>query len=153
MTIKVSIEINREFDVSAGFDRAFGVLSNVPVSVSHFPKVDQLVDLGNNTFRWEMNKIGVHDYSLQTIYAAKYLSDKSNGSIVWKKVPGVGNAEVEGSWKVTETGSGCHVVLVTTGVMTLPLPSLLKLAVSPIVKHEFNALVDKYINNLQAALV
>ncbi|PIE44521.1 MAG: hypothetical protein CSA50_00075 [Gammaproteobacteria bacterium] len=153
MAIKVSIVIKREFDVSAGFDQTFDVLANVPESARHFPKVDQLVALGDNTFRWEMVKIGVDKYSLQTVYAAKYTSDKPNGSIVWEKVPGVGNGEVEGSWKVTETPSGCHLVYAIKGVMTLPLPNLLKLAISPIVKHEFSTLVDKYINNLQASLV
>lgn len=152
MTISITIEINREFDVAADIEKTFALLADVPKSASYFPKVEQLVDMENGVYRWEMEKIGVDKHALQTIYACKYESDSAANIIVWTPVKGVGNSEVRGSWRLTSKGKGTHVVFNTNGVLSLPLPSLLKLAVSPVVKHEFNALVDKYIDNLHKAL-
>lgn len=151
MAITITIEISREFTVPASFDTVFDLLSDVPRSAGHFPKVDQLVDLGDNTYRWEMEKIGVDKHALQTIYACHYESDKNNGRITWTPIKGEGNGVVSGSWAITETSEGTHIVFVTEAEMKLPLPSLLKLAISPVVKHEFNSLVDTYTDNLKAA--
>ncbi|WP_250654954.1 SRPBCC family protein [Alkalimarinus coralli] len=150
MAINITIEINRDFVVPASFDKVFDLLSDVPASGSHFPKVDQLVDLGNNTYRWEMEKIGVDKHALQSVYACHYESDKETGSIVWKPVKGEGNGLVSGNWKIVPVEEGTHLTFTTEAKMTLPLPSLLKLAISPVVKHEFNSLIDTYTNNLKA---
>ena len=42
-------------------------------------------------------------------------------------------------------------VVQTSAELTVPLPSLLKLAISPVIKHEFNSLVDTYMSNLKKA--
>ena len=149
MAISIPIEINRTFDVKADFDTVFDTLANVPESASHFPKVDQLVPLGDNAYRWEMQKIGVDKHALQTIYACSYEADKAKGTIVWKPVKGVGNSEVSGTWHIRRDGDRTQLKFNTKGIMELPLPGLLKLAISPVVKHEFNALVDTYIENLK----
>lgn len=149
MAISVSIEINRDFDVNADFDRVFDLLANVPESASFFPKVDRLIPLENGAYRWEMQKMGVDKHSLQTVYACTYKADRERGQIEWAPIKGVGNGSVSGSWKVERNGSGTRLRFHTQGTLELPLPGLLKLAVSPVVKHEFNALVDTYIQNLQ----
>lgn len=149
MAISITIEINRDFTVPASFDKVFDLLSDVPASGSHFPKVDQLIDLGNSTYRWEMEKIGVDKHALQSIYACRYESDKSAGTIVWKPIKGEGNGLVSGNWKITPVDEGTHITFATEAKMTLPLPSLLKLAISPVVKHEFNSLIDTYTENLK----
>jgi len=56
MAITVEINLGYEFDVKAKASDVFAVLSDVPTSASHFPKVDQLVDLGGGAYRWEMEK-------------------------------------------------------------------------------------------------
>ncbi len=149
MAIKLTIEVHREFTVPASIDTVFDLLSDVPRSASFFPKVDQLIDLNDGVFRWEMEKISVGKHSLQSIYACHYESNKAEGSIVWKAVKGVGNGLVSGNWKLTDTTEGTHIVFATDADMTLPLPSLLKLAISPVVKHEFNGLIDTYTQNLK----
>lgn len=152
MAITVAIELNRDIELPASYDKAFELLSDVPRSASHFPKVNKLVDLGDNTYRWEMEKIGVDKHSIQSVYASKYRSDKDTGKITWEPVKGEGNGVVRGSWTLTRvddhlTRAKFH----TTAELTLPLPGLLKLAISPVVKHEFNGLVDTYMKNLKKA--
>jgi len=152
MAINVTINIEKEFTVPASLESVYKVLADVPVSASYFPKVNQLVELGDNSFRWEMEKIGVDKHALQTIYACQYAGDINEGKITWSAIKGEGNSQVNGSWILKRTPSGGTVITFSTiGKLTLPLPSLLKLAVSPVVKHEFSSLVDTYVDNLTKA--
>ncbi len=148
MAVTVSIDLGYEFAVKAPFDKVFAVLSDVPKSASFFPKVDKLVDLGDNTYRWEMAKIGVASISLQTIYASKYAVNKAKGTVVWTPVKGEGNALVSGNWKITDNKTSTNIEFATQGDLTLPLPGLMKMVVTPVVEGEFTSMVEKYIDNL-----
>ncbi len=149
MAITVQIDLGYEFEVKAKFDDVFAVLSDVPKSVSHFPKVEQLTDLGDGVYRWEMQKVGTAQVNIQTIYASKYTSDKAKGIVKWTPVQGVGNALVGGNWKLTDhKGKSTKCVLKIDGTVDVPLPGLMKMMVEPVVAAEFEKLVDKYIDNL-----
>jgi len=148
MAITVNIDLGYEFAVKADYATVFDTLSDVPKSASFFPKVDQLVDLGDGVYRWEMAKIGIAQISLQTIYASKYTSNKAKGSVLWTPVPGEGNALVSGSWKISDKKKSTHLVLQLQGELTLPLPGLMKKMIAPVVEAEFEKLVEHYIDNL-----
>lgn len=148
MSITVSIDLGYEFDVKASAKEVFDVLSDVPTSVSHFPKVDKLTDLGDGVFRWEMEKVGTAQVNIQTIYASKYVSNRAKGTVVWTPVKGEGNALVGGSWKITDNKKSTNIVLKIDGQVTVGLPALMKMVVAPVVEGEFEKLVDKYIANL-----
>ena len=148
MAVTVSVTLEREFSVPCGSDFVYEVLSDVPRSVSHFPKVDQLVDLGDNAFRWEMDKIGLGKVYLQTVYACKYVGDAEANTVVWTPVDGVGNGVVNGSWHIAATDAGTSIKFQTVAELTVAVPGLMKLAITPVVKAEFAGLVDKYIGNL-----
>jgi carbon monoxide dehydrogenase subunit G len=148
MAMTVTIDLGYEFTVKANYNTVFDTLSDVPKSASYFPKVDQLVDLGKNTYRWEMAKIGIAQINLQTIYASKYVSNKARGTVVWTPVEGEGNALVSGNWKITDKKNATHLVLHIQGDLTLPLPNLMKKMIAPVVEGEFEKLVEQYIDNL-----
>lgn len=152
MAITVAIELNRQLEIPAGYDEVFDLLADVPRSASYFPKVDKLTDLGDNAYRWEMEKVGVDKHAIQSVYACRYHSDKDAGRITWEPLKGEGNGIVSGSWTVKSEGDNTTAVTFKTSAeLTVPLPSLLKLAISPVIKHEFNSLVDTYMANLKAA--
>jgi carbon monoxide dehydrogenase subunit G len=148
MAVSVDIDLGYEFTVKAPFDEVFDVLSDVPTSVSHFPKVEQLVDMGKGVYRWEMEKVGTAQVNIQTVYASLYVSDRKQGSVVWTPVKGVGNAQVGGSWSIAKAKKGTAITLKTQGTVEVPLPGLMKMVVVPVVKNEFEGLVEKYIDNL-----
>ena len=148
MTVNVTIDLGYEFDVKASAKDVFAVLSDVPVSASHFPKVHQLVDLGDGVYRWEMEKVGTAQVNIQTIYASKYVSNKAKGTVVWTPVKGEGNALVSGSWKIVDNKKSTNIVLKIDAEVVVPLPGLMKMIVAPVVESEFEKLVDKYIANL-----
>ncbi len=148
MTVSVDIDLGYEFAVKATKDEVFAVLADVPVSVSHFPKVNKLVDQGGGVYRWEMEKVGTTQVNIQTIYASKYVADKAKGTVVWTPVPGVGNALVGGSWKIADKKKATSLQLKIKGTVEVPLPGLMKMVVVPVVAGEFEKLVEKYIDNL-----
>ncbi len=148
MTVSVAIDLGYEFTVKASFKEVFDLVSDVPTSASHFPKVDKLTDLGGGVYRWEMKKVGTAQVNIQTVYASKYVSDRKKGSVIWTPVKGVGNAQVSGSWKLTDQKTSTNCVLKITGTVETPLPGLMKMVVVPVVQGEFEKLVEKYVDNL-----
>ena len=148
MTVTVAIDLGYEFTVKAPIKEVFDLVSDVPTSASHFPKVDKLSDLGAGVYRWEMKKVGTAQVNIQTVYASKYVSDRKKGSVIWTPVKGEGNAQVSGSWKVVEGKKGTAVEFKVNGTVDVPLPGLMKMIVVPVVSSEFEGLVEKYIDNL-----
>ena len=148
MTVTVEIDLGYEFAVKAAFKDVFDVLGNVPVSASFFPKVERLVDLGKNAYRWEMASLGVAGASLLSVYASKYTIDRAKGSVVWVPVKGQGNAQISGSWKVTRGKKSTALEFRVCGGVDVPVPGLMQVVVVPVVRNEFETLVEKYIDNL-----
>ena len=148
MSITVKIDLGYEFDVKAKAAEVFDVLSDVPESVSHFPKVEKLTDLGGGVYQWEMEKVGTAQVNIQTVYASKYVSDAARGTVKWTPVKGVGNAQVGGNWKIVDNKKSTGLTLAIQGEIEVPLPGLMKMVVAPVVEGEFEKLVEKYIANL-----
>lgn len=148
MSITVKIDLGYEFDVKAKAAQVFALLSDVPKSVAHFPKVEKLSDLGDGVYQWEMEKVGTSQVNIQTVYASKYVSDKAKGTVKWTPVKGVGNAQVGGHWKIVENPKSTGITLAIQGEVEVPLPGLMKMVVVPVVQGEFEKLVEKYIDNL-----
>ena len=152
MAITVKIDLGYEFEVKAQASEVFEVLSDVPTSVSHFPKVEQLTDMGGGVYQWEMEKVGTAQVNIQTVYASKYTSKfdaaKGKGSVKWTPVKGVGNALVGGHWTIAGHPESTAIELAIQGEIEVPLPGLMKMVVAPVVEGEFEKLVEKYIANL-----
>jgi carbon monoxide dehydrogenase subunit G len=150
MTVKVTIDLNRKLSVAADIDSVFSLLSDVPASAEHFPKVHEITALSDNSYRWDMEKVGLGTYSIQTSYACLYISDSDAKTIVWTPIKGEGNGIVSGKSALTEEATGTNISFNTKAELTLPLPGLLKLGISPLVKLEFSGMVDTYLRNLKS---
>jgi len=153
MSFAVDVNVNKSFRVDTTVGAAFDLLADVPKSVSHFPKVDRLADLGKNCYRWEMERIGLDRYFIQTVYACRYTSSKRDGKVQWEPIAGIGNADVAGRWilkRISE--NSVQVKLTTTARITVALPSLLRLLLAGLIENEFKSLIEQYISNLRATL-
>lgn len=151
MALTASFTLNKDFTVKATTDEVFAVLADVPTSAAHFPRVERLIDLGNNRYQWEMEKIGSGNMSLKTVYACDYTSSKSNGSVVWAPVKAIGNAEISGEWTIKGNkgkAAGTHITLVIHGELSIPMPRLMTAVVTPIVRAEFSSLINDYVASL-----
>jgi len=150
MAFTVDVAITRRLTVQCDYDTCFDTLADVPYSASFFPKVKNLVDLGDETYRWEMEKIGLDVYHIQTIYACEYYWDRDEGWIEWSPVDDVGNARVEGRWELNKVDDNkTKLKLTVKGALELPLPKLSKMMLAPMVKSQFEDMVEEYVENLQ----
>jgi hypothetical protein len=152
MAVVIPISISRRFRVRAAAAEAHALLANVPDSVSHFPKVHHLEDMGEGRYRWEMDRVGTDKIGIQVVYACKYESDAGNGSVTWTPVAGVGNGQMRGRWTIRQAEDAAEIELETSGEITLPIPKLMGSLAKPIVAAEFSGLVDTYIKNLTHTL-
>lgn len=153
MSFTVTIAINRSFHTKAPAEKVFELLADVEKSGSFFPKVEKMVNLGDNTWRWEMERIGIGEHTLQqTIYACRYHSDKNSLNVTWTPVEGIGNGIVEGKWEIVPMEGEARIIFHSGGVLTVGLPAFLDFLLSPLIRLEFERLVDEYITNLTNAL-
>lgn len=148
MHTTIYLALSYEFEVKASAKEVFKVLADVPTSASFYPGVDQLVDEGNNIYRWEMEKIGISHIQLQTVYTSKYFSDAAKGTVEWVPIKDEGNAQVAGSWTITKNKKSTHVLLQVKCAVDVPLPALMKPVIEPLVEFEFERLTERYIHNL-----
>jgi len=149
MAVNVDFDLKFDFDVTCSSEKVFEVLADVPKSAGHFPKVDQLVDLGDNKFRWEMQKIGTKQLHLQTVYACQYVDDQEELSVKWTPLKGVGNAQIQGEWQIRQQDSGTQITLINKGTIIAPMPALMKKIVKPIVLSQLELQIKEYIENLK----
>lgn len=146
----LAIEVGYAFDVRAPVKEVFALLADVPASASHYPQLERLVDLGGGAWRWEMRKIGVGAYALQTVYASRYTVNKTKGTVSWTPLEDVGNARVGGSWQVGKKKDVTHLELQVQLEVDLPVPPLMRLVVEPLLQAEFERLTEAYIDSLVA---
>jgi carbon monoxide dehydrogenase subunit G len=150
MTITAEVDLEYEFAVKAKAAQVFALLSDVPESSSHFPKVASVEDLGKGVYQWNMQKVGTPQVNIQTVYASKYKSDAKKGMVIWTPVKNTGNAQVSGGWTITGGKKSTALKLVVQATVFVPLPDIMQSIVQPIVSAEFEKLLDQYINNLIA---
>jgi carbon monoxide dehydrogenase subunit G len=153
MSFTVTITVSKEFETPASPDKVFALLADVPESASHFPDVEKLEDMGGNTFHWTMEKIGIGDHTLQqTIYACTYRSNDATRTVDWVPVDGVGNARVEGGWRLSPSSAGTKVLLKTKGALLVDFPGFLQFLLSPLIEMAFAQKIDQYVSNLRGSL-
>lgn len=150
MSTQVRVEVGYSFSVRTPAKTVFALLEDVPLSASFYPKVERLVDLGSGAYRWEMEKIGVGQFTLQTVYASRYQADAAAGRVSWTPLPDEGNTQVTGYWQVSPQKKFCSLELQLQVQVTLPLPDMMKPVVTPMLQAEFERLTETYIDNLIA---
>ena len=92
--------------------------------------------------------MGTAQVNIQTVYAPNTCPTARRARWSGRRCKGVGNALVGGSWKSRPRSTRRRSRLEIKGAINVPLPGLMKMVVAPVVKGEFEKLVEKYIDNL-----
>ncbi len=148
MSVTIPISVVRDFTTTASISSVYQVLADVPQSVGHFPQVERLVALGDDKYRWEMERMGTQKYYFQVRYVTRYTRSDTEKWIRWTPVT-EGNGSFSGCWDLREQDGKTHLHFENTGHLEIPLPRLAKRLIKPFVEHQFNTLLDGYIVNLQ----
>ena len=148
MSLIIPISRRFQFSVPASVDDVYELLADVPRSVRHFPKVERIVELGNDTYRWEMERMGAQKIYLQIQYTSHYTYNPQEKWIRWSPVKG-GNADMGGLWQLTAQENGTHIHFENDGKLIFPVPRLARMVVKPIATKRFMDMLDRYIDNLK----
>jgi len=150
---EIDIAITRQFSVSADFDTVWALLVDTQATVEHYPSLEKLVDLGDHSWRWELQPTGVKNISYQLIYSVRYGFDRDTGVISWTPLKAEGdNGHIRGQFDITTVDDKTSVTLTTDGSLDIPIPRLLAIAAKPLVEREFNQQIEKFVGNLESAL-
>jgi carbon monoxide dehydrogenase subunit G len=144
----IPISIVLDFYTDASIEKVYQILADVPRSVGHFPNVEQLVELGEDKYRWEMEKMGSQNYYFQVKYTTRYTRSDKEKWIRWVPIS-EGNGEFSGCWMLYTEDGKTRVHFENEGHLQLPVPRFAKRLVKPFVSAKFQELFDIYIDNLQ----
>ncbi len=150
---QIDVDIERSFRAPS-FDAAWAYLRDARQTLSHYPKLQTLTDLGDDTWRWEMEPTGTRGFSHQVVYAVVYRYDEQAGEIVWDPIEDEGNAQVNGSFSIVPVGDDGHVRVDfrTHCEFEIPAPRMLRSVIGPFVRREFTWQIDRFVDNLEKAI-
>ena len=72
MSVTIPISIVLDFHTNAPIQKVYEVLADVPMPVGHFPNVESLEALGNDKYRWKMERMGTKSHYFQVQYTTRY---------------------------------------------------------------------------------
>lgn len=153
--MKVDIAIERSLDVPVPYAQAENLLRDLEGTLRRFPKLRKLIRLGENQYRWDMGTIGsrIAKIAHEVSYGAQYKIDLQKGELSWKPLPDVGNAEVEGSFRVAKTSSGSRLSFKVSGELRdVPVPLMYRLIAPAFIQGKFTALVDAFLAKTAEAI-
>lgn len=142
----IETTVERERTMRADPEKVLELIMDVPTSGPLFPGVDQIVPLGDDTYRWELTERRTLGSSFRGVYKAQY--QRSGSEIRWKTQEG--NIQVEGIWRVSgPPGAAKVTVRVTTG-LDAPVPKILKKPATLFAEMEAKNGLAKQLEGLEA---
>ena len=152
--MNIKIDIERHKTVSLTQAQLAGLFSDVEVTLKKFPKLKKLSALGGQDFRLDMQTIGssvakiAHDVS----FGASCSVDPVKSELIWKPLPKVGNAQIEGRLRLAAEGKSTRVSLHVRGELhEVPVPLMYRLVAPAFIQGKFSALVDAFLERITAS--
>lgn len=148
MAFDMEVDFERTEEVACAMGKIFDVLADVPFSAEFMPTLDSIEDLGDETYQWNIQKVGLDKWAIETVYVCAYYWDKKEGWVEWQAVEG-GNAMINGRWDLEKIDAKhTRVTFTNSGTFEIPVPKIAKIIVAPIATREFEKSVNGYIDNL-----
>lgn len=152
MAFDVEFYYETIIDLSCEWQEAFELLSDVPRSASHFPRLERVVELDDHAWRWEI-VFGLGRVSVEAFYASRFIVDEAMRTVIWEPIDDpVSNGKVSGRWTVEPTTEGCRCRLTYKAKFDFPMPKIMKSAVKGLIRAEFIRMTNGYVKSLERVL-
>lgn len=148
MSLIIPISVVRDFESRASIDSVYRILADIPTSVRHFPKVEELMEIDTDRYRWRMERMGSKNRFFQIQYQSVYRRHPEEKWVRWEPI-GEGNASFRGCWELQATDNGTRIHFENEGHVELPFPRVTRRLVTAFVERQFEQLLEEYIVNLQ----
>lgn len=127
-------------------------LSDMPKTLSYFPKLDPIVELAPNRYRWDLHSIGAAGVEHEVVFATDFETDIDACEIRFTAVPGEGNAQISGLFKAESIGGSTELTLEVRGTLNdIKVPMLLRAPAKPFIKGIFESIVDRFVDRVSEA--
>lgn len=146
MATIIPVKIDRYFDVAASPEEMFELITNVRRSASHFPDIQELVQLDDQTWRWEMQPVSYAGVAMQPKYVLRYSWDADRLHMRWDPVPQDDHfVVVEGHWQLQPRGTGTNAYFLLDMQFDLPVPQMIAGMAKQLLTAELGKGVDQYV--------
>lgn len=149
--MQLTSKVVRHADTTASPDAVYALLADVGRSVAHFPELESITEEPAG-WVWRLKKLGAGPLSFQVHYQSRYSFDPATRLVKWVPVPGVGNTQVNGVWRIAEGPKGARFTLDTSFTLDMPFPRPLKGTVEAILQRENERIIGEYLTNLVTTL-
>ncbi|MDP3856566.1 MAG: hypothetical protein Q8Q73_02270 [Stagnimonas sp.] len=153
--MKVHLSIERSLPVPVASVQVIALFTDLETTIGRFPKLKKLSRLGPDRYRWDMDIIGsrIANIAHCVSYGAEYRIDAAAGELSWTPVRDVGNAHIEGRFRVRESGAGSVLSFAVRGELhDVPVPLVYRLVAPAFIQGKFTALVDRFLERTAEAL-
>ncbi|TAJ50856.1 MAG: hypothetical protein EPN60_07420 [Nevskiaceae bacterium] len=153
--MKVQLSIERSLPVPASADEVLALFDDLETTIGRFPKLKKLSHLGGKRYRWDMDIIGsrIANIAHSVSYGAEYHINGEAGELRWTALPDVGNARIEGAFRVRESAEGATLSFQVRGELhDVPVPLVYRLVAPAFIQGKFTALVDRFLEHTRSAL-
>ena len=153
--MKVQLSIERSLPVPVSANEVLALFDDLETTIGRFPKLKKLSHLGGKRYRWDMDVIGsrIANIAHNVSYGAEYHINSQAGELRWTALPDVGNARIEGAFRVRETADGATLSFQVRGELhDVPVPLIYRLVAPAFIQGKFTALVDRFLEHTRSAL-
>ncbi len=154
--MKIHIALTRSLEIELPPAKVTPLFTDLETTIGRFPKLKSLTPLGPDRYRWDLKPIGsrLANIAHEVSYGAHYRVDVQRGVLSWTPVAKVGNAQIEGAFRIVATATGTTRLEfeVKGELFDVPVPFLYRLVAPPFIQAKFVALVDVFLERTRDAL-
>jgi len=152
--VVVEISYQKRFEVKAGPQEAYALVSDVHRSGMHFPGVESLLAVDDEgCWRWILAERGFGPIKLRARYQAIYQCNESDLRVEWYPATPPGDMESRGSWRLESTATGGTILdFEAHTVAHIPAPGMMATMVESFARNELLKLKGSYIDAIRKTL-
>lgn len=151
MAVDITVNFQKKVSVKKKPEEVFDYISDFERTAKQIPDLEKFAKKGKNRYLWKFKPVGAMGVEI----AAKYETDVEiieGKGVKWESIPGSGNTDVRGEFKIKKKGKGSELELIVETTAHLPIPRLAKRIAKPYVEDNVKKVMEGYLANLKNAL-
>lgn len=149
--LDVDVTYKKAVTIKAPLEKVYGFLSDYEQSARNVPGIDSFTKKGQDHYRWVFKPVGAKSFSIRAEYETMF-SSVVNKEVSWESIPGKGNTDVKGRFRLKEAKAGTRLDLDITVTAHLPLPRLMGFVARPAMEMQTQSTMEKYLQNIKRSL-
>lgn len=148
--MKAKIDLQRVARIEGDADELFALLSDLPKTMAHFPKLRSFTEHENGAWLWDIEPIHVAGMTYEISVATGFEIDSGKRVVTLLPVSSIGHAHIGGHFRAVQSGDHAELQLDIAGTIEVDVPMLLRAPAKPFIRGYFAKLVDRFIERIQA---